>query len=98
MSSAGVPVEAGTPLTPASRTGGTSRKRSALVSFGWTFRDYAKRVWDNSSEDNVLFLAGGIAFNILLAAVPFFLLLITGVTYLLPFLYRGQVDSSSAVS
>jgi membrane protein len=55
-------------------------------------------VWDNSAEDNALFLAGGIAFNILLAAVPFFLLLIAGVTYLLPILYRGQVDSPSAVS
>jgi len=41
-------------------------------------RDYAKRVWDNAGEDNVLFLAGGIAFNILLAAVPFVLLLVWG--------------------
>ena len=38
--------------------------RSPLVSFGWTLRDYVKRVWDNAGEDNVLFLAGGIAFNI----------------------------------
>ena len=98
MSSAGVPVEAGTPSPHASRASARSRKRPALVSFGWTLRDYAKRVWDNSSEDNVLFLAGGIAFNILLAAVPFVLLLIAGVTYLLPILYRGQVDSSGAVS
>ena len=44
----------------------------------WTPRDYAKRVWDNAGEDNVLFLAGGIAFNILLAAVPFLLLLVVG--------------------
>src|SRR4051812_9477445 len=57
--------------------------RSPLVSFGWTVRDYAKRVWDNSGEDNVLFLAGGIAFNILLAAVPFVLLLIWFLTFLL---------------
>ena len=41
-------------------------------------RDYVKRVWDNSGEDNIFFLAGGIAFNILLAAVPFFLLLVSG--------------------
>ncbi|HEY2854416.1 MAG TPA: YihY/virulence factor BrkB family protein [Gemmatimonadaceae bacterium] len=99
MSTAGVPIEAGTP-EPTSRsprsTGST--KRPALVSLGWTIRDYAKRVWDNSSEDNVLFLAGGIAFNILLAAVPFVLLLIAGVTYLLPILYRGQFDSANAVS
>ena len=99
MSTAGVPIEAGTPeptfRSPRS-TGST--KRPALVSLGWTIRDYAKRVWDNSSEDNVLFLAGGIAFNILLAAVPFVLLLIAGVTYLLPILYRGQFDSANAVS
>src|SRR5919198_5542259 len=97
MSGAGVPAEARTPPPTTSRRRGSSRGRPAIVSFGWTMRDYAKRVWDNSGEDNVLFLAGGIAFNILLAAVPFFLLLITGVTYLLPVLYRGTVDSSSAV-
>ena len=62
---------------------GRGAKRSPFVSFGWTLRDYAKRVWDNSGEDNVLFLAGGIAFNILLAAVPFVLLLIWFLTYLL---------------
>jgi len=52
--------------------------RSPLTSFGWALRDYAKRVWDNAGEDNVLFLAGGIAFNILLAAVPFVLLMVWG--------------------
>ncbi len=52
--------------------------RSPITSLGWTLRDYAKRVWDNAGEDNVLFLAGGIAFNILLAAVPFVLLLVWG--------------------
>jgi membrane protein len=40
-------------------------------------------VWDNSGEDNVLFLAGGIAFNILLAVVPFVMLLIWFLTFLL---------------
>jgi membrane protein len=71
--------------------------RPVLVSLGWTLRDYAKRVWDNSGEDNVLFLAGGIAFNIMLAAVPFLLLLVTGATYLLPHLYAGDVNSADAV-
>ena len=61
----------------------------------WAVRDYLRRVWDNSQEDNVLFLAGGIAFNILLAAIPFLLLLITGFTYLLPRLLA--VDPSAAV-
>jgi membrane protein len=63
--------------------GAAPGKRSALVSLGWTVRDYAKRVWDNAGEDNVLFLAGGIAFNILLAAVPFVLLLVWGLANLL---------------
>src|SRR5687768_18552881 len=57
-------------------------RRSPLTSLGWTIRDYAKRVWDNSGEDNVLFLAGGIAFNIMLAAVPFVLLVVWSSTYL----------------
>lgn len=58
-------------------------KRPLLVRFGWSFRDYVKRVWDNSAEDNVLFLAGGVAFNILLAAIPFFLLIVSGVSWFL---------------
>lgn len=51
--------------------------RPLLVRIGWAARDYAKRVWDNSAQNNVLFLAGGVAFNILLAVVPFFLLIVT---------------------
>ena len=66
-------------------------KRPLHVRIGWTIRDYAKRVWDNANEDNVLFLASGIAFNILLAAVPFFLLLVTGLGYLL-----GHESAASA--
>ena len=66
-------------------------KRPLHVRLSWTVRDYVKRVWDNSNEDNVLFLASGIAFNILLAAVPFFLLLVTGLGYLL-----GHESAASA--
>ncbi len=73
-------------------------ERSHLVSLGWTLRDYAKRVWDNSGEDDVLFLAGGIAFNILIAAVPFVLLIVTGFTYLLPAIFRGEVNSAAAIN
>lgn len=61
-----------------------TEKRPWWISLGWTARDYLKRIWDNCAEDNVLFLAGAIAFNILLAAIPFTLLLVTGLTYLLP--------------
>ena len=58
-------------------------QRPFLIRVGWTLRDYAKRVWDNAGEDNIFFLAGGISFNILLAAVPFVLLLLSGLGYLL---------------
>ena len=57
-------------------TGGARRAALALG-------DYARRVWNSSGEDRVFFLAGGIAFNILLAAAPFVLLLISGLTYVL---------------
>ena len=86
--SAGVPAAPSTPAPrPDTARRAPGRGRPAIVSLAWTVRDYAKRVWDNSAEDNVLFLAGGVAFNILLAAVPFLLLLIAGLTYLLPLRY-----------
>jgi membrane protein len=73
-------------------------KRSFFADLGWTFRDYVKRVWDNSGEDNVLFLAGGIAFNLILASLPFVLLLAAGVTYLLPLVVRSvEVNSTQTV-
>ncbi|MGI9090975.1 MAG: YihY/virulence factor BrkB family protein, partial [Gemmatimonadaceae bacterium] len=46
-------------------------------------KDYTRRVWDNSGEDDIFFLASGISFNILLAIVPFLLLFATSLTYLL---------------
>ncbi len=52
-------------------------------------------MWDNAGEDNIFFLAGGIAFNILLAAVPFALLLVTGLAY---FLNQSAERSAETVS
>ncbi|MBC7789867.1 MAG: YihY/virulence factor BrkB family protein [Anaerolineae bacterium] len=60
----------------------------------WTFRDYVKRVYDNAGDDNIFFLTGGITFNVLRAAVPFFLLLLSGLGYLLD---QDQTKSSQAV-
>ena len=57
--------------------------RPLPVRIAWTLRDFAKRVWDNSGEDNIFFLASGVAFNIMLAAVPFVLLLVSGIAYVL---------------
>ena len=70
-------------------------QRPLLVRIGWTLRDYAKRVWDNAGEDNIFFLAGAIAFNILLAAVPFVLLLVAGLGY---FLNQPTTASSAEIS
>src|SRR5258708_7571562 len=70
--------------------------RPFYVSLGWILRDYSKRVWDNSGEDNVLFLAGGIAFNIILAAVPFVLLVVWLVTYFFG-AFNPDLSSTSTV-
>lgn len=57
--------------------------------------DILRRVWQQSAEDNVPFLAGGLAFNILLALVPFVLLLISGLSFLLG---SEPVDAASTVT
>jgi membrane protein len=61
---------------------------------GWTLRDYAKRVWDNAGEDNIFFLAGGVSFNLLLAAVPFVLVLFSALGYILD---QTAADATSRV-
>ncbi|MEO7966621.1 MAG: YihY/virulence factor BrkB family protein, partial [Gemmatimonadaceae bacterium] len=54
-----------------------------LATWWDVLRDYAKRVWNSSGEDDIFFLASGIAFNIMLAAVPFVFLVISGLVYAL---------------
>lgn len=51
-----------------------SRERGRTLIF--TFGAYARHVWVGGSSDNLFFLAAAIAFNILLAALPFALLVI----------------------
>jgi membrane protein len=46
-------------------------------------RDYAHRLWRKGGSDDLFFLAGGVAFSIVLAGVPFFLLLASGLGYVL---------------
>jgi len=45
--------------------------------------DFVRRVWNKAGEDDIFFLAGGIAFNLLLAAGPFILLLVGIFSYVL---------------
>jgi membrane protein len=59
-----------------------------------TVWDYARRIWKKGGEDDLFFLAGGVAYNILLAGVPFFLLLIAGIGYVLN---KPEADSTRDV-
>ena len=59
-----------------------------------TVVDYARRLWVKGGEDDLFFLAGGVAYNILLAGVPFFLLLIAGIGYVLE---KPEADSTRDV-
>lgn len=45
--------------------------------------DFARRLWHKGGRDDLFFLAGGVAFSIVLAGVPFFLLLASGLGYVL---------------
>ena len=45
--------------------------------------DFASRVYHKAGEDDIFFLAGGIAFNFLLGAIPFLLLLVSIFGYVL---------------
>jgi membrane protein len=46
-------------------------------------RGFAGRVYYKAGQDDIFFLAGGISFNILLGAIPFFFLLISIFTFVL---------------
>ncbi len=43
--------------------------------------DYVRRVFNGLADDNAFFLAGGVAFSLLLALVPFVLLLVVGLSF-----------------
>jgi len=61
-------------------------RRTALdrVRFAWhDVRGFVGRVWEGAAEANVPFLASGLTFDALLAAIPFVLLLLAAAGYLL---------------
>ena len=51
--------------------------------FGSAVLDYVRRIWHHSAEDDLLFLASGVAFGLLLAALPFGLLVMSVVAFFL---------------
>lgn len=66
--------------TPPPTSGATPRPPERLFDVAG---DYVTRVWNHCAEDDVLFLASGISFDLLLAIVPFALLVISGLGYFL---------------
>lgn len=75
--------------SPAAAAKGAIRRVSRDVA------DFASRVWQKAGSDDIFFLAGGIAFNFLLAAVPFILLLIAIFGYFLQTNWADPVVAAS---
>jgi membrane protein len=75
------------PTTPADGRRILGAARGAIVRILVGTRDFAGRVYRKAGQDDIFFLAGGIAFNILLGAVPFLLLLVS----LFGFVLRARV-------
>jgi membrane protein len=55
--------------------------------------DFGRKLWNKAEGDDVFFMAGGVAFNILLAGLPFFLLLVSGIGLIV-----GTSDTASSAS
>ena len=62
--------------------------RAALTRMAREAVDFTIRVYEKAGQDDIFFLAGGIAFNILLAAIPFLLLIVALIGYVLPQLFE----------
>lgn len=57
--------------------------REAVERTGRGALDFVTRVYEKAGQDNIFFLAGGIAFNVLIAAIPFLLLVVALFGYVL---------------
>ncbi|HEY0025115.1 MAG TPA: YihY/virulence factor BrkB family protein [Longimicrobium sp.] len=72
------------PTAPPSKAAILRRAARAALSRvlgGWA--EFGRRVYIKAGDDDIFFLAGGIAFNVLVAAVPFLLMLIAIFGYVL---------------
>ena len=64
------------PTSPGAGRRVLAAARGAIARLLVGARDFAGRVYRKAGQDDIFFLAGGIAFNIMLGAVPFLLLLV----------------------
>ncbi len=71
------------PRTPPPGASPAAAAKGAIRRIYRDVGDFVGRVWQKAGSDDIFFLAGGIAFNFLLAAVPFLLLLIAIFGYFL---------------
>lgn len=93
----GGPRPPGSMARRAPRSSPSSTLAAARSALRRTFRDigdFSARVYHKSGNDDIFFLAGGIAFNFLLAAIPFLLLLIAAIGY---FLQGAVADPQATV-
>ncbi len=56
--------------------------------------DFTIRVYEKAGQDDIFFLAGAIAFNILLAAIPFLLLVVGIIGFVLPRLFENPQQTA----
>jgi membrane protein len=56
--------------------------------------DFVVRVYEKAGEDNIFFLSGGIAFNVMVAGVPFLLLLVAGFGFVLSWAVSDPVQAT----
>src|SRR5688572_15282468 len=68
---------------PASSPSPLAAARGAIERTWRAVSDFSARVYYKAGQDDIFFLAGGITFNFLLAAIPFLLLVISIVGYVL---------------
>jgi membrane protein len=78
--------------TPAVSVAGAAR--GALVRTLRGTLEFLIRVYEKAGEDDIFFLAGGIAFNVLVVAIPFLLLMVAIFGYVLPILVDDPVAAT----
>lgn len=62
--------------TTTDQSAAVAAARGALARMWRGAHEFLTRVYDKAGQDDIFFLAGGIAFNVLIAAIPFLLLVV----------------------